>query len=199
MLKFDLYFSKRWSLLLPDTCLTKHRLSEQYFSNRSQDFLHRVSPGLFFIFEKPTHPSLARRNRIVVQFSQQPPHFCRRFLFFLGRVAFGFCLVVHQPHDAETNICHRLYSPFPFCKIGTQADPNIHIAIACKYTSNDICTVVEEWTHGYFCLGYFSSSTHVDLVGRMARMAWRQCARSLLSGRKLHWSPCEHWPFSFHW
>ena len=25
------------------------------------------------------------------------------------------------------------------------------------------------------------------------------CARSLLSCRKLHWSPFEHWPFSFHW
>ena len=25
------------------------------------------------------------------------------------------------------------------------------------------------------------------------------CARSLLSCQKLHWSPFEHWPFSFHW
>ena len=35
---------------------------------------------------------------------------------------------------------------------------------------------VEEWTHGYFCLRYFSSSTHFDLVMRLAQKVWRQCA-----------------------
>ena len=40
---------------------------------------------------------------------------------------------------------------------------------------NNICKVVEEWTHGYFCLGYFSSSTHFDLVMRLAQKVWRQC------------------------
>ena len=44
-----------------------------------------------------------------------------------------------------------------------------------KYLSKNICTDVEEWTHGYFCLGYFSSSTHFDLVIRLAQKAWRQC------------------------
>ena len=48
-------------------------------------------------------------------------------------------------------------------------------AIAYMYLSNNICTVVEEWTHGYFFLGYFSSSTHFDLVIRLAQKAWRQC------------------------
>ena len=38
MRNFDLYFSKRWSFLFPDTCLTLRRLSERYSSNRSQDF-----------------------------------------------------------------------------------------------------------------------------------------------------------------
>ena len=47
MRKFDLYFAKRWSFVLPDTCLTLRGLGEPYFSNRSQDFLHQVSPGLF--------------------------------------------------------------------------------------------------------------------------------------------------------
>ena len=64
-----------------------------------------------------------------------------------------------------------------FCviKIGTRADANIHKAFACKYLSNNIYTVVEGWTHGYFCLGYFSSSTHFHLVKGLARKVWRQC------------------------
>ena len=37
------------------------------------------------------------------------------------------------------------------------------------------CTVVEEWTHGYFCLGCFSSLTHSYLVKRLARKVWRRC------------------------
>ena len=56
-----------------------------------------------------------------------------------------------------------------------QVDANVHRAIACKYLSNNICTVVGEWHHGYFCLGYFFSSTHFDLVTRRAHKVWRHC------------------------
>ena len=38
-----------------------------------------------------------------------------------------------------------------------------------------ICTVVEDWHHGYFCLGYFFSSTHFNLVTLMSLKALRQC------------------------
>ena len=63
-----------------------------------------------------------------------------------------------------------------FCfVVDTREDANIHKAIACRYLSNNICTVVEEWTHRYFCLGYFFSSTHFDLVSLMARKVWWQC------------------------
>ena len=59
-------------------------------------------------------------------------------------------------------------------------------------------------SNGYFCLGYFFSSTHVDLVRRMAQKGvaalssgfW---ARSSLSYQNLHCSPFEHWPFCCHW
>ena len=34
-------------------------------------------------------------------------------------------------------------------------------------------TVVEEWHHGYYYLGYFFSSTHFDLVSLMAQNVWR--------------------------
>ena len=57
MRNFDLYDSKRWSFLFPDTCLTSRRLSEPYFPNRSQDFLHRVSWDCLPLWETNTSES----------------------------------------------------------------------------------------------------------------------------------------------
>ena len=70
------------------------------------------------------------------------------FSSFIGIVAFLwlFCLVVHPPCDAGTYTYPRLCNPFLFCRIDTREDANIHKAIACKYLSNNICTVVEEGT-----------------------------------------------------
>ena len=53
-----------------------------------------------------------------------------------------------------------------------------------------ICTVVEEWRRGYFCHGYFSSSTHFDLVTRMARKVWRHSVSVLLHDRHSHAGNC---------
>ena len=70
-------------------------------------------------------------------------------LFFCGNcslsLAFGLA-VVRQPYDAGTNTCPRLYNPFQLCRIDTWEDANIHQAIASKYLSKNLCTVVEEWT-----------------------------------------------------
>ena len=71
----------------------------------------------------------------------------------------SFYLVVHQPWSEGTNTCLLTYNPFSFCKIGTWADANIHKAFACRYSSNNIHTVVEEWTHGCCCLGCFFLDT----------------------------------------
>ena len=87
----------------------------------------------------------------------------------------AFYLVVHQPCNAETGTCLQPYNPFHVKRIGTRADANIHKTFACRYLSNNICTVVEVWHHGYFCLGYFSASTHFYLVKGLARKVWRQC------------------------
>ena len=96
------------------------------------------------------------------------------FSSFVGIVAFLwlFCFVVRQ-HDAETSTYPRLCSPFLLCKIDTREGANIHKAIACKYLSNNICTVVGERYQDYFCLGYFLSPTHFDLVSLMAQKVWR--------------------------
>ena len=56
--------------------------------------------------------------------------------------------------------------------------------------SNDICAVVEEWTQGYFCLGYFSSSTHFNLVKGLARKVWRQCVLASAHGHGFRGGNC---------
>ena len=58
-------------------------------------------------------------------------------------------------------------------KIGTRADANIHKAFARKYLSKKYVHRCRRMDHGYFCLGYFSCSTH--LVKGLARKVWRQC------------------------
>ena len=45
---FDLYFLSNGPFISPDTCLTQRRLCDSYSSNWSQNFLHRVSPRLFW-------------------------------------------------------------------------------------------------------------------------------------------------------
>ena len=118
---------------------------------------------------------------------------------------FRLFLVVHQHCDAEKQTLIPASQPVSFERIGTRSGCNIHKMFACKYLSNDICTVVEEWTHGYFYLGYFSSSTHFDTLRprypvsseSVAAVFSVFCARSWLSWRKLQRSPCEHWHFSF--
>ena len=47
MSRFDLYFSKRWSFLVPDTRVTWRRLCESNSLNCVQNFVHQVSPKLF--------------------------------------------------------------------------------------------------------------------------------------------------------
>ena len=137
-------------------------------------------------------PSLARRNPIVVHFSQQRQHFCRRLLFLCGNgsLSLAFCLVVHQLYDAGTNTCHRLCNPFLFCKIDTREDANTHKANSCKYLSNNICTVIEESHQGSICLGYFFSSTHFDLVTQRAQMVWRLSVSVFVHDRYSHAGNC---------
>ena len=92
-------------------------------------------------------------------------HFCSTTTTFLSSLSLllgnscslsAFYCVVHQPCNAETDTCLQPYNLFHFLRIGTWADAKIHKAFACRYFSDNIGTVVEEWTHGYFCLGYLA-------------------------------------------
>ena len=126
------------------------------------------------------HLNLVIHNPIVIHFSQWPQRSCHRFLFFLGSGSFSaFYLVVHQPCFALTDTCLQPYNPFLFFIELALGRTNIHKTFACRHLLNNTCTVVEEWTHGYFCLGYFSSSTQFDLVLRLPQKAWRQCVLDL--------------------
>ena len=67
---------------------------------------------------------------------------------------------------------------------------NTHKTISCKYLSKNICTDVEEWHHGYFCLGYFVSSTHFDLVTLTTQKEWRLSMSTFEYDRYSHSENC---------
>ena len=129
-------------------------------------------------FENPVTPSRSTHNPIVVQFSPQLQHHCLRSLFLLrnGSSFLAFCVFVRQPCDAGTDAYPRPYNPFLFCKkmkLGRM--PIFTKQPRASTFQNKICTVVEQWIHGYFCLGCLSSPTHFYLVTRLAHKMWRQC------------------------
>ena len=205
MRNFDTYFSKRWSFLFPDTCLTKRGLSEPYFSNRSQDFLHRVSPGLFASLRNQRIRVLRGATQLWYNFHHSHSVLVIAFSSFVGKVAFlwFFVWLFVNLIMREQTLIPGFAARFCFVKLTLGRMQIFTRRSRARTFSNSICTDVEEWHHGYFCLGYFFSSTHFDLGTRMAQKVWRHgglvfCARSSLSCRKLRWSPFEHWTFSFH-
>ena len=150
------------------------------------------------------HPNRVVHNPIVILFFTTATAFFSSISLHVGSdfswVLFGLFINLLM---CKFKKCVQLYTRFQLKRIDIRAAANIHKtrSRACTF-SNNICTVVEEWTHGYFCQGYFSSSTHFNLV--LARKVCRQCvlvfAHDLwASWRKLHLSPRENWPFSFHW
>ena len=105
----------------------------------------------------------------------------------------------------EQTLCLQPYNPFHFYKLALGPGANIHKTFAFKYPSNNICTVVEDnGPDGYFCLGYFSSSTHFDLVMHLAQKTWRQCVLVFAHDRYSHAGNCiillsNIGLFLFHW
>ena len=93
---------------------------------------------------------------------------------------------------------------FCFKRLDIREDANTHKAISCKYFSNSISTSVNESHQGLLLpliLLFFDTLRPrvIDGSEGVAASDVGFCARSLLSCRKLHWFPFEHWPFSFHW
>ena len=144
------------------------------FSNGSQDFMHRVSAGTFLFEKTNASESCKTPAQLWHNFSQLPRHSCRRFLFHCGNGNLWLCLVVHQPCDAGGS------------KLLTST---LQIKSA-RFSKNGTMVTFASDTS-------FLRHTSTSL-SRMAQKVWRQCvqvfwARSLLSCRKLHRSPFEHW------
>ena len=79
--------------------------------------------------------------------------------------------------------------------IHIREDANSHKVIWCNYLPNNLCTTVERTSQIYSGLRSSFSSMHVYLVlvAQSGAVFGVGFARSLLSSRKLHWSPSEHW------
>ena len=123
-------------------------------------------------------------------------------LFFLGSsLSSSFGLLVHQPCNEETNTRLLTCNAFLFDKIGTRADATIHKAFACKCPSNNIYTVVEEWTHGCLLsriLLFLDTLLPYERAGAECVAAVFWFLRTILGWwRKLQRSPCGHRPVFF--
>ena len=79
-------------------------------------FLQRVSPGLFASLRHQRIRVLRDATQLWYNFHNCHSILVVAFSSLLGKVAFLwlFCVVVHQPYDAGTNICPRLYIPIRF-------------------------------------------------------------------------------------
>ena len=162
---FDLYFSKRWSFLFPGTCSTWRRLSESYFSNKSQDFLHRVSPGLFASFRHQRIRVLREANQWWNNFHSSHSIFVVAFSSFVGIVAFLWLFVWLR----EQTFIVGFATHFCFVEMTLGRMP-----ILTKRSRASTCQILsarlsKNDTMVSFCLGYFFPSAHFDLVTRMAQ------------------------------
>ena len=122
-------------------------------------------------------PTLARRNPIVVNFSQQQQHSCLRFLFFCGNSSLylALCLVAHQPYDAGTNTCPRLATRFSLVELTLRRMPIFKRRSRASTLQILSARLSKNGTMVTFFLGYFFSSTHFHLVTLTARKVWRLC------------------------
>ena len=204
MRTFDIYCSQRRSFLFLDTSLTQRRLSKSYPLNWFQDFYASGSPETFYL-EKRMHSNLVIHNPTLICFPQQPQHSCHRFLFFLVKYALFWLFIwlfINLAMRKQTLVSSRT-TRFHFLNKWHSGGCQYSQSVRVQKTSQILSArrFMEEWSHGYFCLGFFSSSTHFDLVIRLAQKAWRHCFLAFvrdLGSRDGNWyrSPCENWPFS---
>ena len=204
MKNFDIYFSQRWSFLFPDTRMTLRRLSESYSFELVPRLRCMGFPRDFLSWETSVSESCDTQPNCDTLFTIATAFLSSLSLFGWSCSFSAFYLVGHQPCNAETDTYLQRYNPFHFCSIDTRADANIHKTFTCKYLSNNICTVVEEWNIWLLLpriLLFLDTLRPRDKVGSesVAAVCSGFCARSWASWRELHRSPCEHWPFSFHW
>ena len=82
MKNFDIYFSKQWSFLFQDTCLTSRRLCEPYPLNWFPRLSASAFPRDFLPWETSASESCDTQPNCDTLFPKSQ-HSCHRFLFFL--------------------------------------------------------------------------------------------------------------------
>ena len=111
----------------------------------------------------------------------------------------------HEDHIAAgTGTCPLLYKPIQFCRADIREDANTHNVISCKYLqivsarqSKNSASLTFAFDFSFFLDVLLPRVIDGSQGGEAFGVGFG--ARSLLSCGKLHWSPFEHWPVSFHW
>ena len=180
MRNFDLYFSERWSLLFPDTCLTQRRLSEPYFSTWSQDFLHRVCRGLFASFRNQRIRVFRDATQLWYNFHSSHSVLVVAFSSFLGIVAilWLFVWLLINLMMREQTLIPGFASRFCFVTLNWHSGGCQYFRRRSRASTFQMISarLSKNGTMVTCCLGYFFSSIHFDLVTRMAQKVWRHCA-----------------------
>ena len=135
------------------------------------------------------HLNLARRNPIVVHIFTIATAFLSSLSLLLWVVAFLWLFVwlFINLMMREQTLIPGFTARFCFEKLTLGTMP---IVTRRSRASTFHGMVIEEWTHGHFCLGYFSSSTHFDLVTGMAQRVWRHCGLVFVHDRYSHAGNC---------
>ena len=104
------------------------------------------------------HLNLVTHNPIVIRFSHWPPLLSSLSPLFWEVAFFSAFSFVHSFCNVETDTCLLPYNPFfvfeNWHSGGCQYSQGVRVQVLLK---PNICTVVEQWIHGYFCLGCFPS------------------------------------------
>ena len=119
-------------------------------------------------------PSLAKRNQLWYNFHNSHSVLVVAFSSFVGIVAFLWLLVrlFINLMMREQTLITGFAARFFFVEFAFGRMPKFTRRSRAS-TFQIISARLSENGHGYFCLGYFSSSTHVYLVRRMAQKVWR--------------------------
>ena len=103
-----------------------------------------------------------------------------------------FYLVVHQPCNEETNTRLLTLQPvFDFIRMALGRMPLFTRRSRAGTSQMIPARSSKNGPMVTFCLGYFSSSTHVDLVMRLARKVWRQCVLIFAHDLGFHAGNCN--------
>ena len=176
-------------LFSSDVCMTLRSLCESYSSNWSQDSC--ALPWKSMKIPAALSPEIC--NPTVERPSLLPLHFCHH-------PASAFCWVVPHPSVREASTLRRTYIPIQTYRINIREDANGHKVIWSKYLSSSLCTAVD--LSSQTDSGLWGSFVLDALLPRVFEVGGSEggsafgvgFARSLLSCRKLHWSPFEQWP-----